>query len=214
LDQQPRPGVGAKKGARNRLIRWAESNPEWVLGFQDECWWSRISEPLLHAWCPENEPLRWLEKAQEAPKGEPKALACYGLLRADRGERLLRFADGRPVSALTEAYLAWVCQVLEAEGKRALLLIWDNAPWHTSGRVRAWIRAHNRQVKRSGQGVRLVVCWLPTKSPWLNNIEPKWIHGKRAVAEPGRVLASEELVERVFTYYGCARTPHLSNPVP
>lgn len=185
-----------------------------MLGFQDECWWSRLHEPGLHAWCPENQPLRRREKAREVPSGEPKALACYGLLRADTGEMLLRFTHGRPVSELTEQYLEGVCQELAAAGKKALLLIWDNAPWHTSGRVRAWIRAHNRQVKRTGQGVRLVVCYLPSKSPWLNNIEPKWVHGKRAVAEPERVLAAEELIDRVFAYYRCARTAHLSKVVP
>jgi hypothetical protein len=185
-----------------------------VLGFQDECWWSRSSEPLLHAWCADGEAVRLGEKAAAVPKGEPKALACYGLLRADTGAMLLRFAAGRPVSELTEAYLEWVCQALAATGKRALLLVWDNAPWHTSGRVRAWIRAHNRRVKRDRQGVRLVVCWLPTKSPWLNNIEPKWVHGKRAVAEPAQVLAADALIDRVFAYYGCVRTPHLSKSLP
>ena len=50
--------------------------------------------------------------------------------------------------------------------------------------VRAWIRAHNRQVKQQGHGVRILVCSLPVKSPWLNPIEPKWVHSKRAIVEP------------------------------
>ena len=37
-------------------------------------------------------------------------------------------------------------------GKEALLLIWDNAAWHVSQQVRAWIRDHNRQVKQHGHG--------------------------------------------------------------
>ncbi len=69
-------------------------------------------------------------------------------------------------------------------GKKALLLIWDNASWHKSKFVRRWIAAHNREVKNSGCGVRIVPCLLPKKSPWLNPIEPKWMHGKRKVAEP------------------------------
>jgi transposase len=152
------------------------------------------------------------DKTVDLPEGEPKALACYGLLRGDNGAMLLRFAQGRPVSELTEQYLAWVCGELAREGKRALLLIWDNASWHTSRRVRRWIKAHNRRVKQEG-GVRLVVCYLPSKSPWLNNIEPKWVHGKRAVAEPQRRLAPEELIERVFAYYHCPVTPPLSKLV-
>jgi hypothetical protein len=58
--------------------------------------------------------------------------------------------------------------------------------------------------------VRIAVCLLPTKSPWLNNIEPKWVHGKRAVSEPGRVLAPEELIERACAYYDCPVLPPLS----
>jgi hypothetical protein len=183
-----------------------------VLGFQDECWWSRVSDPLLHTWSPVRETARLADKSGAVPEGEPKALACYGLLRADNGAMLLRFVQGRPVSDLTEQYLAWVCRELAREGKRALLLIWDNASWHTSGRVRRWIKAHNRRVKQEG-GVRLVVCHLPSKSPWLNNIEPKWVHGKRAVAEPERRLTPEELTERVFAYYHCSATPPLSTSV-
>ena len=52
-------------------------------------------------------------------------------------------------------------------------------------------------------GARIVVCPLPSKSPWLNPIEPKWVHGKRAVAEPDRLLSAAELEARVYAYYGC-----------
>jgi DDE superfamily endonuclease len=68
-------------------------------------------------------------------------------------------------SQVTEDFLAWLCERLAAEGRKALLLVWDNAPWHNSRRVRDWIRAHNRRVKREG-GMRILVCALPTKSPW------------------------------------------------
>lgn len=59
------------------------------------------------------------------PKGDPdpKALSCYGLLRADTGRMLLRFVAGRPVSQVTEDYLGWVCERLQAEGKTVLLLV-------------------------------------------------------------------------------------------
>jgi hypothetical protein len=39
---------------------------------------------------------------------EPKALACYGLWLPARARMLLRFADGRPVSPVTCAFLTWV----------------------------------------------------------------------------------------------------------
>ena len=117
------------------------------------------------------------------------------------GQMLLRFVNGRPVSQVTCDYLAWVAQRLAAEGKKALVMIWDNASWHISKIVRNWLKAHNRRVKKEG-GCRLIVCFLPSKSPWLNAIEPKWVHGKRAIAEPQRLLSAAELRERVCQYYG------------
>jgi hypothetical protein len=142
---------------------------------------------------------------------DPKALSCYGLLRADTGGMLLRFVTGRPVSRVTEDFPGWACDRLAAEGKRAPLLVWDNASWHLSQRVRAWVREHNRGVKAAG-GVRLLPCYLPVKSPWLNPIEPKWAHGKKAVVEPDRLLSAEEVRARVCDYYGCEHLEPLAQP--
>jgi hypothetical protein len=182
-----------------------------VLGFQDEVWWSRLARPGLHAWA-EGEPMRLQEPTADAAGVGPKALACYGILRADTGGMMLRFVAGRPVSQVTEDYLAWACDRLAVEGKRALLLVWDNASWHVSGRVRSWIRGHNRRAKAEG-GVRIVACFLPVKAPWLNAIEPKWVHGKRAIVEPDRPLTSEEVIERVCDYYGCERLDPIAQKV-
>src|SRR5262245_44352859 len=30
------------------------------------------------------------------------------------------------------------------QGKKTLLIVWDNASWHISREVRQWVRAHNR----------------------------------------------------------------------
>ena len=62
------------------------------------------------------EPLRLHEVAADADDPDPKALACYGLLRADTGGMLLRFVQGRPVSQVTEDFLAWACARLAAKG--------------------------------------------------------------------------------------------------
>lgn len=182
-----------------------------MLGYQDETWWSRLAQPARHAWAGD-EPLRLQELTAGPADADPKALACYGLLRADTGGMLLRFVEGRPVSAVTEDFLRWVCRRLAAEGKRALLLVWDNAPWHVGKRVRAWIKAHNRRVKRRG-GVRIVACFLPIKSPWLNAIEPKWVHGKKNVAEPDRKLSAKETRKRVCDYYGFHQVKPLKQKV-
>jgi transposase len=123
---------------------------------------------------------------------------------------LLRFVDGRPVSAVTTQFLAWLAAWLAAEGKTALLLVWDHASWHVSQAVRAWLKEHNRHVKQTG-GCRVVVCPLPVKSPWLNRIEPKWVHGKRAMAEPDRKLSVAELKHRICAYP--TMTVTYSNPL-
>ena len=118
----------------------------------------------------------------------------------------------RPVSAVTVAFWTWVCATLTAWSKTALLLVWDNASWHGSQAVQQWLREHNQQVKREGYGIRIVRCPLPSKSPWLNPLEPHWVHGKRAVVEPARLLTAAELVERVNTHCGCPYEEPLSIP--
>ena len=99
---------------------------------------------------------------------------------------------------------------LQSKGKRVLILVWDNASWHISKYVRNWVREHNRKVTMLGQGVRIWVCPLPTKSPWLNPIEPKWVHGKRRVVEPSRKLSPAELEEQVYSALDCSSEPHLT----
>ena len=182
-------------------------------------WWSRTAQPSLSAWTDGGQsPPRLVERAVAKGDEAPKASACYGLLlrwadpeRAGsrHEEAWLRFVDGRPVSTLTTDYLGWCCDRLRAAGKAALLLVWDNASWHVSRAVRDWIRAHNRAAKREG-GVRIVNCYLPVKAPWLNPIEPKWAHGKRRIAEPARLLAAAELIDRVCSAFGCQHEPHLT----
>jgi hypothetical protein len=175
------------------------------------------------------ERVRLAAPAADPADPEAKALACYGLWLPEPGRMLLRFVAGRPVSGITCAFLAWVAGQLAAEGVRVLALVWDNAPWHVSRAVRAWIRDHNRRVKRDGGCrlpicrlpicrlpicrlliCRLLICRLPSRSPWLNPIEPRWAHGKRAVVEPERKLAGLELQQRLCAHYCCSLLPPLA----
>jgi len=172
-----------------------------ALGFADEAWWSREKQPALHTWT-DDPPLHMVEQKVPATNHEAKAVACYGLYLPALAQMRVRFVVGRPVSHVTCAFLAWLLVYLASQGKRALFLIWDNASWHKSQIVREWIKAHNRRVKQEG-GCRLIVCCLPSKSPWLNPIEPKWVHGKRAIAEPASLLSVAELMRRVCAYYHC-----------
>lgn len=173
------------------------------------------ASPALHAWT-DDAPLRVVEQTVPDADPDPKALACYGLLvRPGEGtateEVWLRFVEGRPVSAVTTQFLAWCGERLAAADTTTLILVWDHAGWHVSKAVRTWVREHNHRAHREG-GVRIVPCLLPTKSPWLNPIEPKWVHGKRRVVEPTRLLTAAELEERVCAAFGCPLDDHLAIP--
>jgi hypothetical protein len=109
-------------------------------------------------------------------------------------------------------FLAWCSARLAAQAITALFLRWDKASWHKSQAVRTGRRRHNQRGKATGHGVRIVACRLPVKSPWLNPIEPKWVHGKRAVAEADRMLSAEDLETRVYASDGCHRAAHLVRP--
>lgn len=89
-------------------------------------------------------------------------------------------------------------------------MVWDHATWHKSMAVRQWIREHNRAVKKNRQGIRLLPFLLPKKSPWLNPIEPMWIHAKRKVVEPDKKLTAAELVRRVSAVFMQPILPYLT----
>jgi transposase len=212
----PDPDYVRKKTRRDNLIHLVLAHPSWALGFLDEVWWSRLAQPDQHRWVEEDDMTRLQELERSQEDTDSKALACYGVLLRRRpahdDQMLLRFVDGRPVSAVTIDFLTACCTELAAQSITALVLIWDNASWHKSQIVRTWLRSHNQIVKQKGSGVRILSCLLPTKSPWLNPIEPKWVHGKRNVSEADRILSADELEARVCAYYGTPRQPHLVMP--
>lgn len=136
------------------------------------------------------------------------------MLRTDTNRVLLRFVEGRPISAVSITFLQWVCQQwvcqeLQSEGKQALLLVWEPASWHISQQVKGWVQEHNARAKQAG-GIRILSCLLPVKSPWLNPIEPHWVHAKRAIVEPEGKLTAQETRERVCHYFGCPCLDHIT----
>lgn len=196
------------KKRRDKLVAWAEAEPDVLLWWQDECWFSRFAQPNAHAWGG----LQMIER--EPARNEPhKALACYGAVRADSGQMYLAFCPGQPNSDSTLQFLPQLLDIGRAEGKRCIIVIWDHASWHKSKKVHRWVRDHNQQAKHNGDP-RLLVWLLPKKSPWLNPIEPRWLHGKRAVLEPGTdTLTVPLLCHRLCAYYQTAFVELYSNDV-
>jgi transposase len=121
---------------------------------------------------------------------------------------MLRFVEGRPLGEVTVQFLAWLCGSIAQEGKRVLVVIWDDASWHTADVVTQWVKEQNQRAER-GAGARVVVCELPVASPWLNNIEPCWTHAKKAIMEVDRKLTAAEITHRVCAHFGCELLPYL-----
>src|SRR5438874_12054717 len=74
----PDPEYMRIKARRDRLIRLAQRHPDWLLGFEDEVWWSRLAHPALYAWQEDDQPLRLIE--QTVARDDPRSQGA-GLLR-------------------------------------------------------------------------------------------------------------------------------------
>ena len=70
----PDPEYARKKARRDRLIRLAQRHPAWLLGFEDEVWWSRLAHPALHAWQDDAHPLRLIEQTVACDDLEPSRI--------------------------------------------------------------------------------------------------------------------------------------------
>jgi transposase len=89
-----------------------------------------------------------------------------------------------------------------------LVLVLDNAAYHKTAAVRAWLAAHADQV---------TVCWLPAYSPHLNRIERVWRFLKSKLAchrfwndLPGLIHAANHLLHRIAAQYTDPDRPRLS----
>jgi hypothetical protein len=128
--------------------------------------------PACTSWADAGRPWRLVEQSIPKDDPDPKALACYGLLlrwhpiaAPPQEEVWLRFVEGRPISGVSTTFLAWSCNKLEELGKKALLLVGDNASWHISQEVKGWIKEHNCQVKREGRGYGFCPAPCPPRVP-------------------------------------------------
>ena len=98
----------------------AEDKADWVVGFEDECWWSRVRQPNLHSFGEAGEPLRLVEQSVEKddPSEATKAISCYGLYMPELQETWLRFVDGRPVSSKPRAFWSGAARSWQPSARR------------------------------------------------------------------------------------------------
>lgn len=177
----------------------AQTHPEWLLVEEDECWFSRFAQPQAHTWAAKGQALKLVER--EPKRDEPdKTVACFGAVRHDTQAVCLNFSDGQPNTLQMWWFIIGLLAIARAEGKSVLVILWDNATWHKSHPLRAWIHAYNRAAKLLYQP-RLLTFRLPIKSPWLNPIEPRWIHAKRSVCQPHGTLSPALLRARLCAHF-------------
>lgn len=138
----------------------AEIGAETTLLFQDETEIHRFP-PLRGAWSPVG------EQAEVAVPAQNGKFALYGALDVLTGETIMQdYPKGQ--SDHTVSFLNTVLDRVEGE----ILMVWDNASWHTSKAVDVFLAEHSR----------LRVLPLPKRSPEDNPIEDLWRVLKNAIA--------------------------------
>ena len=161
----PDPLYALHKSQRDRLLVLARAAPDGAAVWLDESWFSRWPY-RYRAWASKIDPprvaKRWDEKVDTT--------ALFAALDDETQEAFLGWADGQPNSERMIQFLEALMDHWSHIGKRFIVLFWDKASWHTSKRTRHWIRTYNQRAKQEGL-TRLIVCRLPTRSPWLMPLE-------------------------------------------
>ena len=191
----PDPRYGLKKHQRDRLLRIARQSADGVAVWLDESWFVRWPY-WFRAWVAQGKPLtvpqRWSEQVDTT--------ALFAALDDESQQSLLHWAHGQPNSDEMITFLDMLTAHYAAQGKRFIALFWDKASWHTSKQTRQWIRVYNQEARRTGRP-RLIVCYHPTRSPWLMPLEAIFGWAKHQVLG-GRVFetvsALQQAVELAF----------------
>jgi transposase len=208
LDRESRSRLRGKKGRRDQLIATFGSRNDVDVVYQDESWFSREKAPRLRSHSQRGGPQRLVER--QLPRGDrPKAVAVFGATYVKNaanpdassppsGHTRVLCVNGQPNGERTWTFLRWLLRDAARRGKRWLLVIWDNASWHKC--LRGWASAYNRDAARRGE-TRLMLFFLPTRSPWLNPIEPRWMQCKRAIYSEETTPTVHQLTQSIHDYF-------------
>lgn len=141
-------------------------------------------------------PLRrmWMRVGQQVRIPTPRQnddFCLYGALNLHTG-RFIRTAFGK---ANSDATLTFLAQLDAAYPDRPIVLIWDQANFHTSHKVQTWLTDHPR----------FVTYLLPKRSPQLNPVEALWRLLKGQVA--ANLNRSLEAIQAACQRFFNERTP-------
>ena len=166
--------------------------------YQDESWFSGNPKPVGQYGRPNHPQAAAVEKPPHQCKGAWVLYAAYEALTGQVHRYYAPRCNQTQVRQQLEALLGHY----QAAGKRVLVVIWDNASWHTAKALRRWYYGYNQQAKRAGH-IRLLLVPLPSRSPWLNPLEPvfgqakRHVVGGRIVPQPSRL---KQKTERYFKH--------------
>lgn len=110
--------------------------------------------------------------------------------------------------ASSATFVSFVEQVVDQWQDAPIILVLDNASYHTSASLRHWLRDHADRVD---------VLWLPTYRPKLNLIERVWRFLKTRLAchrfwhdQPGLLAFAQALLDRIRACFGNPSYPHIT----
>jgi transposase len=135
-------------------------------------------------------PLRrmWMRRGDQVRVPTPKQnhhVFSYGALNLVTGA----WHDRLTPKANSEATLTFLNDLLGHYPKQRILLIWDQARYHTSHQVETWLRQHPR----------ITALLLPKYEPQLNPVEHIWrVVKQRVAANVTRTLEAIQKAYRTF----------------
>jgi hypothetical protein len=185
--------------------------------FIDESWfvlWPHQAE----SWAEVGRPLRIPKDKSWKETERPPSCALYAAMDA-----LSREVKGEWHETWNQEetwrHLEDVIKEYEAKGIRYLVVFWDHGPWHTASSVRRRVRAHNLEVKRrraeGGEGgVRVLLFYLPIRSPWLMPLEGVFGQTKRAIGTVQRetMVDLQAAVDQRLEYRNARSNKHRHHP--
>ena len=149
-----------RRNRQRRLEKWASEDDTIALLYWDQFWRNLLHLAMAGSYNPKGD-------FQRIPPNGRVSLSVY----------LALDMKTREIHHLYMPYCRSECTIAclkewirEYASRRALIVLWDKASWHISGKVRGFIRRWNRYAKRHGK-VRVILHTFPTKAPWLNPME-------------------------------------------
>jgi hypothetical protein len=161
----PDPRYALTKHQRDRLLRIARGAADGIAVWLDESWFVRWPY-WFRTWMEQGKPLHVPQRWDE----DVDTTALFAALDDESQQSLLHWAREQPNSDEMIPFLETITTHYATQGKRFIVLLWDKASWHTSNKTRQWIGAYNRKARQTGLP-RLLVCYHPTRSPWLMPLE-------------------------------------------